>query len=452
MKTTEQKVINFIKAKSLIDLGDKLLVCLSGGPDSVFALKFFLKYKKKYKLDIFAIHINHNLRGKESDKDEEFCKTICAEEGIGLFIENVDVKKFAAKNKLSVEEAARKIRYDVFSNTAKHLGCSKIVTAHNKSDNAETVLLNLIKGTGIQGLGGIPVRRDNIVRPLLCLTKEEITEYLDKNKIDYRIDRSNESDDYHRNFLRNQILTRIKKELNPSVEDAVFRTSQNLVKTKEILLRQIKGIIKNELSTVGDEVIIPISIEEKYGSEILGEIIKEIIPAKFNIEIDFKDVEKIQGLFSKQAGKFVELKNSVLCYKERDAVKIKKRTEDLHFSKKLKTGSSVKLFDKKLTIEKAGKTGTAKSKKNCEYIDSKNLEEYFEVRNWRSGDKFIPLGLKHFKKVSDFLTDIKVPPSEKQKQLVLLNRDKIVWVVGYRIDERFKLTEQTKETVRLCLK
>ena len=452
MKTTEQKVIKFIDSKSLINKDEKLLLGLSGGPDSVFALKFFVKYKKKYKFNLVALHINHNLRGQDSEKDEDFCKTLCLNEGIDLIVKKIEVKDFAKKKKLSIEEAARQIRYNLFSEAAKEYNCTKVVTAHNKSDNTETVLINLIKGTGIKGLSGIPVQRDNIIRPFLCVTKDEITSYLKANGIDSRLDKSNDSNEFQRNYLRNVVLKGIKEEINPSIDDAFFRTSQNLYKTNEILLRQIRGIIRNEIKISGNEVLIPMSIKDEYGEEFLGEIIREVLAGNFAIEADHTTVEKINGLFSKQVGKFVELKKQVLCFRERDSIRITNRKMEIKISKKLKLGSTVKLAGKNLQIKEVEAGQIEKSGGTIEYLDLHKLSDEFEVRNWEKGDKFVPLGLKNFKKVSDFLTDIKVRSSERQSQLVLLNGGKIIWVIGRRIDDRFKITEQTQKAVKLWLK
>ena len=166
MKATEQKVIGFINRYKLIIPGEKLLIALSGGPDSVFALYFLLKYLKKYKIELLAVHFNHNLRGKESNQDEKFCEKLCENLNVPFYSVQLYVKTFAKQNKLSIEEAARKLRYSNLIEIAKDFNCNKIVTAHNQSDNTETVLLNFFSGTGYSGFSGIPVQRENIIRPL----------------------------------------------------------------------------------------------------------------------------------------------------------------------------------------------------------------------------------------------------------------------------------------------
>ena len=181
MKSVEEKVLLFIASEKLISNNDKILVGLSGGADSVFLLSFLKKFQKKFNLSLIAVHLNHNLRGKEADEDEAFCGKFCADLNIPIIVKKKNVKVFAKKNKLSLEEAGREIRYKLFADVAKKENCTKIATAHHQSDNTETVLLNLIKGSGLNGAAGIPAKRQNIIRPLLGVSKDEIVSYL-KNK------------------------------------------------------------------------------------------------------------------------------------------------------------------------------------------------------------------------------------------------------------------------------
>jgi tRNA(Ile)-lysidine synthase len=202
------------------------LVAFSGGSDSVFLLEFLLKYKRRFKIDLAAFHLNHNLRGKEAKIDERFCKNLTAQKKIPFFSTSKNVKLFAKRNRMSLEEAGRELRYGELLKIAKTHNYKKIATAHNADDNTETVLLNLIKGTGIRGLSGIPERREEIIRPILVLTKKEILDYLHNKKIKYRTDSSNIKNDYQRNYLRNEVIPLIKDKLNPQFDSAVFRTSE----------------------------------------------------------------------------------------------------------------------------------------------------------------------------------------------------------------------------------
>ncbi len=200
-KTTEQKALKFIDENHLIEKGNKVLVALSGGADSVFLLSFLLKFKNRFKIEVAAFHLNHKLRGKAATEDEKFCAKFCLKNNIELVCVSKNVKAYAKKMKVSVEEAGREIRYSELHKAAKKMRSTKIATAHNSSDNVETVLLNFVKGTGVKGLVGIPIKRDNIIRLILCLSAEEIRKYLKANKIHFRIDESNLDSDYEETFF-----------------------------------------------------------------------------------------------------------------------------------------------------------------------------------------------------------------------------------------------------------
>jgi tRNA(Ile)-lysidine synthase len=248
LKKSEEKVIRFIRDNELIRSGDRILIALSGGADSVFLLHFLTKFKKKYKSELAVLHINHLIRGKNADEDEKFCREMCSKLDVKFYSVRKNVKLFAAKNKISVEEAGRILRYKTLNETARKYQYDKIATAHHLSDNAETVLLNLIKGTGLKGLSGIPVKRDNIIRPILSLSKEEITSYLQQNKILFRTDESNLSDDYERNFIRNNIIPLIKNRLNPSFEHALFNASAIIKSYYNYLTGKVNELVPNAVS------------------------------------------------------------------------------------------------------------------------------------------------------------------------------------------------------------
>jgi len=191
-------------------------------------------------MEIAAFHLNHNLRGKEANIDEQFCKNLTAQKRIPFFSSSKNVKLFAKRKRMSIEEAGRELRYGELLKIAKTHNYTKIATAHNADDNAETVLLNLIKGTGIKGLSGIPERREKIIRPILVLSKKEILKYLHNKKIKYRTDSSNIENEYQRNYLRNEIIPLIKNKLNPQFDSAVFRTSEIIRGYTSLIDEQIK--------------------------------------------------------------------------------------------------------------------------------------------------------------------------------------------------------------------
>ncbi|MBI1938407.1 MAG: tRNA lysidine(34) synthetase TilS [Ignavibacteriales bacterium] len=453
MKRTEQKIINFIEQNRLIDTGDKILVALSGGPDSVFVLHFFFKYRRKFGISLFAVHFNHQLRGKESDADELFCEKVCEVLSIPFYSCSLDVKNFAKANKLSIEEAARNLRYKNLDELARDFDCTKIVTAHNQNDNTETVLLNILSGTGISGFSGIPVKRGNIIRPLLSVTKEEILEYLKKNRIPFRIDSSNLSDDFKRNYLRNQIIPKLKEGINPALDSAVFRSSKSIESFLAHVRKKVTSLEKKFVVEQQNKVLISLKLFDEPDENIIGEVLKKILRINFNHEFSYNDFVKIISLNEKQKGKSEELSKNIVAHKEVDTIIIgKKENSGKNSSKKIEAGKTVVVSGKKINVEKIKLSEVnLEHPSNIEYVDASELTDIFTLRKWENGDKFIPLGMKGTKKVSDFLTDQKIQSAEKKNQLVLLNRNKIVWVVGLRIDERFKITKGTKEVYKLWI-
>jgi len=453
MKRTEQKVLKFIEQFKLIHNGDKILVAFSGGPDSVFALHFLDKFKKKYGIELLALHFNHGLRGKESDDDANFAEEFCDAMNVKFIVQNLNVKTFAKKNKFSIEEAARLLRYKNLDLIAKKWGCTKIVTAHNLSDNTETILMNLFNGTGLSGLMGIPIQRGNIVRPLICLSKQEIFEYLQKEKINYRVDSSNLSDDFRRNYIRNRIVPLIKTKLNPQIDEALFRSSQNLANSLQ-LNETLVAYLKSRFVTYNrDAVNIQINLSEIFQGVIPGELLRAILKEHFEYSIEFDDYQKINSLLLKQKGRKVQLASNLIVLRESESIRIQRVQKTSNGKVQIEIGNRILFGSRKFGVESIDKEKIKfKGGGKTEFISADNLNEKFILRVWKPGDKFKPIGMNHFKKVSDFLTDLKIPSSERKDQLVLLNRNQIVWVVGLRIDDRVKLNSKTKKIYKLWAK
>ena len=453
MKRIEQKVLKYIGEKKLVDKNDKILIALSGGPDSVFLLYFLLKYKRKLRIGLGALHVNHGLRGKDADLDEEFCKNFCRKLDIIFYSMKRNVKNYAAKEKLSVEEAGRIIRYKELEKAASVHNFSKIATAHVCDDNAETVLLNLIKGTGLRGISGIPSVRGRIIRPLLCLTKKEILEYLNHYKIDFRIDLTNLEADFERNFIRNQVIPLIRERLNPNFETAILKSSELFKETSDYIDKQFRPFVSGFIYKKGIFKF-DLTLLNKVDKNLLGILIKTSLEKKFEKQISFNDCKRIIYLLTTRTGKAINLSNNLIAVKERDSIDIHQQKVNKGFEPvELRSGGKVKIDDKSLLIKKKESVPEIfYNNKSVEFIKGDNLKDNFVLRQWKAGDRFYPLGMKGSKKISDFLNEQKIPSAGKKEQLVLTNDGRIVWVVGLRIDERFKITNNTKKIYELCLK
>ncbi|HEX2866309.1 MAG TPA: tRNA lysidine(34) synthetase TilS [Ignavibacteriales bacterium] len=454
VKTIEQKAVKFIREHRLVLPGEKLLIALSGGPDSVFALNFFNKYKSLFGITLAVFHVNHGLRGEDSDSDERFCAELSKEYSVQYFTEKVDVKGLARLKKVSVEEAARELRYKALEDALRQTGSDKIVTAHNLNDNAETVLLNLIKGTGLKGISGIPVKRGNIIRPFLALTKPEILKYLELNNVHFRTDVTNFSSIYERNFIRHELLPLIRAKLNPSVDQSLFNSSENF-RNAQLIIDAHVSVIMNKIVEFSDKsIIIDIVKLGSYDQALLGGLLKASLERHFKKEFLFKDLQKVRSLLAKQAGRKESLSGGLLALRDRDRllISLKAEEEEEFHPLLIKAGGEVSLGERKLKIKFMENSGAeVKGSPFHEFISADLLDDEFTLRPWRPGDRFIPLGMKGFKKVSDFLGEEKIAVQEKKKQLVLLNRNNIVWIPGYRIDDRYKITSNIKRICELCL-
>lgn len=454
MKKTEEKVIKFIESSSLIKKHDKVLVAFSGGPDSVFLLHFLKKFQNKYRIEIGAFHLNHMLREKSADLDEKFCKQYCEKLNLRYFSYRKDVQKFAKKEKISIEEAGRVIRYNYLNELLNKYQFSKIATAHIQDDNTETIFLNLIKGSGITGMAGISSKRDNLIRPLLCLSKGEIFDYLNSYKIKYRIDESNFSDDYERNYLRQQVIPLIKKKLNPSIDETVFNSSLVFQSVKDFFDNNILEFRNQAIKTDKKSITLNIKLISEFHKSIVTESIRENVRTKWKVSLNYNDVKRLLELIEKQSGLSIELSEKIVALKDRNNLIISRKSSIINLnSHNINVGKEIKTKLGTISIKTLDKKKIRYTKNSdIEYISGDNLSNNFVIRKWKPGDKFYPLGMMGEKKVSDFLIDIKMNRFDKQKQLVLAQKDNIIWLIGKRIDNRVKITNETKKVLKICWK
>ena len=314
-------------------------------------------------------------------------------------------------------------------------------------------MLNLIKGTGLNGISGIPYSRGKIIRPLLFLTKEEIVKYLKFYKIDYRTDLSNLQSNYERNFLRNEIIPLIKKKLNPSLENTLLKSSGVFKEINNFVKKKLKDEI-DHLVTKKDAVLsISLSNLDKTENELRGEAIRLIFEKEYKIQLSFDEVKKIFSLIEKQPGRSINLQGKLKIVRDRNELVVINQKQDVKQKPiVISNGDSVKINDKYLSIKEV-KTQKKhfKSDKNVEFINADKTKSKFILRRWQPGDRFIPFGMKGSKKVSDFLSEQKLSTYSKKDQMILTNDNQIVWIIGLRLDNRFRITPQTKKIYELCI-
>lgn len=452
-KSLSEKFIEFNTDKRLANRKKKTLLAVSGGIDSVVMCSLF--YESKFPRPTgssgraFAIaHCNFQLRGKESDADEEFVTNLAKKYGVEFFVKKFDTKKYAEEKSISIQLAARELRYSWFEELRKEKEFNLIATAHHLNDNIETILFNLTKGTGIKGLRGIPVRNGNIIRPILFASREEIENYQQEHQLEYREDSSNAEDKYTRNKIRHQIIP-LLKEINPSLENTFAEKIELFTQLETMYEKQMKKSAAQLFLPRGNDIYISILKLKKIQnvSNVLYEYLKVF---DFNAE----QVKDILSAVDAHAGKQF-LSSSARIIKDRRffiLTKLADKDSSIHFINE--DEKEIKLKEKMLVITPTLAVDTKiTADKNSAFLDKTKLEFPLILRPRKAGDYFYPFGMKlKKKKLKKFFTDEKIPLNEKENIYVLESNKKIVWVVGYRIDERFKVNDSTKDVLQLRIK
>ncbi|HXH19454.1 MAG TPA: tRNA lysidine(34) synthetase TilS [Chitinophagales bacterium] len=420
--------------------GASVLLAVSGGVDSVVLCRLFSLAGFRSGI----AHCNFRLRGKDSDADQQFVSDLAAKSKAPFFTAAFDTADYAAEKGISAEMAARELRYRWLEETRKAHGFHKIATAHHRDDSIETVLLNLIKGTGISGLHGILPARGKIIRPLLAFGKEEILAFAEKEKLAYRQDYTNFESFYQRNFIRNEIIPKLK-ELNPHFMETFAGNIEKFRDAEAIFKRGLELLKKKMLERRGDEFYIPLKklLLLEGNKTVLYELLK-------GFGFGEKQVVQIYAGLNEAAGKqYFSEKFRVI--KDRNFLIVASKEEEQAgwvTIENIKKVIKVKDGLLKFHLMPGAKFNTG-SGSDIAYFDYSRLQFPLTLRRWKAGDYFYPLGMDKKKKLSDFFTDIKLPVLEKERAWVLLSGEKIAWVVGYRIDERFKVTEKTTETLMM---
>ena len=401
------------------------LVAVSGGVDSVVMAHLC----KSAKLNFGIAHVNYGLRGEESEKDAAFVEKLAAEWGLPYYSTRFNTRSLKSTLKGSTQEIARDLRYDWFTKLLSVEKYAYVVTAHHADDDLETFLLNLSRGAGLKGLRGIPPKRDYIRRPLLNISKAEILDYARKMGLSWREDASNETDAYQRNAIRHQVIPKLKQ-VSPDILMAFIRSRSHLLSSSNILDNYIETIKKQVFKFNKDIIEIPLTELREFGSwsDLAFPLLEEF---------DFTDWEGIQGLESADSGAIIRSASHEIL-KDRDLLRLRPLQLD-----------SV-LEEKGLQLEVEAVKAIEATSPRTLYIDKESLKHRLNVRKWKKGDYFYPLGMGgKKKKLSKFFKDIKLDVFSKEDQWVLCDGEDIVWVIGHRADERFKVQPETDSILRI---
>ena len=419
----------------------KFLLAISGGLDSICLFDFFLKNKFSFSV----CHCNFNLR-QDSKKDLKLVKKLSERNNISFFSKNFDIKKYAKKNKISLQAAARKERYKWFDNLLEKNNIDLLCTAHHINDNLETVIYNLVNSTGFRGIRGIKVLRKNIFRPLMNFNKNELMDYALKNNLEWREDSSNKLMKYSRNRIRLKIIPQLKK-INNSLERSVGDTSNNLSELEKFISFQISKLTEKYVDNSSNGFKININKWEKKDFNFF--LLKEYLN---QLGFNYSQCDNIILSFNRISGKYYESKKFKLIIERGFIFLLEKQKNNFKINLNINESGTYKLYDRNIKFEVTNSSSFVLNKnKNVAQLDLNKIKFPLKIRNWKKGDSFKPLGMKKNKKVSDFLIDKKVPNYIKIFQCVILSDNNIVWLIDHQIHDEYKVTNKTKKVFNISV-
>jgi tRNA(Ile)-lysidine synthase len=438
MQSIKSEVKKYIEEHTLLNTNAKVIVGVSGGADSIALLDIL--HSLGY--ECIVAHCNFHLRGQESYRDEYFVEKAAARYNMKYVSANFDTKRYIQEESISLEMAARELRYAWFEKIRKKYKAEKIAVAHHQDDSVETVLINLIRGTGIRGLTGIPPINGKVIRPLLCIYRNDILKYLEQRELGFVVDSTNKEDLYIRNKIRLNVIPLLQS-INPSAIHAISRTSENLYQTEKIYRSYIDKA-KQKVFT-NNQIDINLLLKQKEPKTILFEI---LFPFGFNSAT----VDNIYKSFDGLSGKiFYSTENQVI--KDRDVLivePISNKQDIIYTIFEHETELDTPIH---LTLETFRNSPDLKIEKdpNIVYLDKGKLSYPLLIRKWKHGDKFIPFGMKGHKKISDYFSDNKFSLVDKNNTWLLCSIEDIVWIIGQRPDDRYKITNKTIDILKITL-
>lgn len=453
-----KQVLEYIKKYAIIKEKDRIIIGVSGGADSVCLLHMLVQVRELYDLTLCAVHVHHGLRGEEADEDANFVTNLCERWNVACRVIYVDMPRYAKEQKLSMEEAGRVLRYKAFEDEYKQGNYNKIAVAHNKNDQVETVLMNMTRGTGMKGLAGMLPVRDCIIRPILCLTREAIERYLQENQLEYRVDSTNLQEIYTRNKLRRNVIPALVA-VNQQAIEHIAQCSEQLGEIEQYLLEQTNLAYEKVVSNHEGEYFLDI---ERFGREdlviqkrLLRTVLEQLAGKLQNIEK--KHIEGILELVSKEVGKRLNLPYKIVVTKEYKKLTIVKKEEKNSYNQKLMVdvkgpGEYDNIITNKrvkLTIFPYQKKEKIPKNEYTKWFDYDKIENSIVFRNRILGDYMQINKQGNTKKLKSLFIDQKIPQKQRDEVVLLCDGNHVIWVVGGRISEAYKITDDTKKVLEV---
>ncbi len=452
-----KKFEKFAKNNELILGHDKVVVAVSGGLDSVVLFYCLQRLALLFNLKLHVAHLNHKLRAQESDEDELFVKDLAFNNNVTFSSAKKNIKNYAKSHKLSIETAAREVRYQFLDSVCRKLNFSKIATGHHLDDQSETVLNNLLRGSGWKGLSGIPVKREKIIRPLLFATRQELEKVVRSAGLTYRDDQSNFQLDFRRNRLRVQLLPLLKEKFNPQISRTLVQLSCLSRESEDYLQYQGKLAYDKCLKSISEgKIILEIDRFSGYFTIIRKYVLFHLFAAaglSQNV-FSFRRMKEILLLIEERKfGRAVGIIDNWQIGVDHSGIVLYSRPQSRPVFYQFRIGESIYIPENRIRLKSEifENDGPAEFNRDAliEFVDFQSLENHVcQIRSVQPGDRFFPLGLNHRQKLSDFFINQKIPFWDRGQTLVLVSGKDIVWVIGYRLDNRFKLTKNSKKVVK----
>ncbi len=407
---------------------DKILVAVSGGLDSVLLL--YLLHEMPFQIEV--AHVNFQLRGEESDGDERFVRKLCARYGVPVYVKQVSAKEYAKNKRLGIQEAAREIRYAWFEELRLQKGLDYLAVGHHQNDVLETMLINIGRGTGIRGLRSIQPKKGSLIRPLLCFDRKTLEQLSEQLQLNYREDSSNASDDYLRNQIRHHVIPALLECREDWVKQAQI-TTRNLRETEELVDELMAEKRKSIIEVEGELLMLKVDEVKGKSRGFIFELFREF--GDFNFD-------EVQQLCAGDTGRMIESGTHQLL-RDRDYLLLRKKLESRSQKWEIHENTQV-AGDIELVSDFQFDVQLFETNDHC-VIPANQLQFPLTLRSWKPGDWFVPFGMKGRKLVSDYLTDLKLSKFDKEKVQVLCSGEDVVWLVGYRSDDRYKVVDTSEK-------
>lgn len=456
-----EKMLASVESHSMISGGERILTAVSGGPDSVALLHALFSVRGRLNVSIAVAHLNHSFRGAESDADADFVRRLAGDMGLECAVDKVDVPKLRSILRLSEEEAARMARYEFLEQTAARLKADRIAVGHTADDQAETVLLNLLRGAGLDGLSGMPPVRGKIIRPLIDVRRSEVLEYIDGNGLEFRTDATNDASDYSRNRVRNELIPLLNRDYNSDVVSALVRLSV-LAREDSACLREAAAAALDSSLISRDEgglLLAPDAIAG-FPLSVRRRLIREAVRTAAGTikDVGLLHVDEILGLLDKGSDFDYELPGGAHISRSRDAVRVlasRPEGASLEFCREIAVPGETRVPEIGASVRTVVSEAPADPMRPADSMeavfDISRVAGRVFVRNWRAGDRIRPLGMRGSKKVQDVFVDNKVPREAKARVPLITDEEKVLWIAGMTVSDEARVEPGSRETLTVAI-